>query len=482
MRVAPSMELEVFDGRRKATLPMRALLNAVPGSFLLVAPPAIALLFWLLPFNRQNADALTIMFGCIAALLLMMIANLCDARPRPIHLLTCIYLIFYFLLPGYFHVAYGQYPFFQAGYSPAQVLNAAIVVAVFICCFFLGYSVQIAIGDCARRAVPHRLMLATLLCGVTALVCAAAVGFGTFLQTIREANALQAAGSVSPTPFKLVFGALARSSSFFGFLFGVFLYRIEKSAGNLFAALFGAGVFFLLNSPLAVTRFILGSYIISTFLVLTKFSRVQKFIIAAALISAQAGLFSYISYLSRGDLSASFTWSPLEEFTKSGDFDGFQSTINVVAMHDELGGKGGVNIASALFFFVPRPLWPEKSGGTGGEAALFFGYPMYNISSPLPSEFYIDFGIPGVIVFSLLFGLLIRMGDDRFAFYKERSDYLGQIMMATVASYIFIILRGSLVGTLGPFMVSIALAFVCHRLVCVPAPAATFSGVAARDG
>ncbi|WP_395666166.1 hypothetical protein [Methylocella sp.] len=99
---------------------MRSLLNAVPGSFLLVTPAAIALLFWTLPFSRQYADSLTILFGCIGALLLMLIGNLCDSQPRPIHLLTCIYLIFYFLLPGYFHVAYGQFPFFQAGYSPAR--------------------------------------------------------------------------------------------------------------------------------------------------------------------------------------------------------------------------------------------------------------------------------------------------------------------------------------------------------------------------
>ncbi len=144
-------------------------------------------------------------------------------------------------------------------------------------------------------------------------------------------------------------------------------------------------------------------------------------------------MFSYISYLSRGDLSASYARSPLEEFTKSGDFDGLQSTINVVAMHDELGGKGGVSIASPFFSSCPSRCGQKNPEGQAEKPRSSSAIPCI-IFLALPSEFYVDFGIPGVILFSLLFGLLVRMGDDRFAFYKERSDYLGQIMIATIAS------------------------------------------------
>jgi hypothetical protein len=158
----------------------------------------------------------------------------------------------------------------------------------------------------------------------------------------------------------------------------------------------------------------------------------------------------------------------VEDFMTSGDFDGFQSTINVVAMHDERGGKGGVNLASAILFFVPRTLWPGKSPGTGGEAAIYEGYPMYNISSPLPSEFYIDFGILGVFVLSLFFGLFVRLCDDYFLHFKKTLDLTGQVLVASIAGYLFIILRGSLVGTLGPCALSLAIASVCHWYVTVP--------------
>jgi hypothetical protein len=296
------------------------------------------------------------------------------------------------------------------------------------------------------------------------LITGAMLGFGSLLVHIREGDLTD----VLPSPDRLMLEAVSRCSSFFAFMFGIFLFRARKTFISLALMIITSSIFFVLNSPLAVTRFVIGSYIISAFLVLLPFNRIQKFALVLALVGAQAGIFAYISYLSRGDVNTEFKWSPVEDFMTSGDFDGFQSTINVVAMHDERGGKGGVNLASAILFFVPRTLWPGKSPGTGGEAAIYEGYPMYNISSPLPSEFYIDFGILGVFVLSLFFGLFVRLCDDYFLHFKKTLDLTGQVLVASIAGYLFIILRGSLVGTLGPCALSLAIASVCHWYVTVP--------------
>ncbi|ACK49433.1 hypothetical protein Msil_0459 [Methylocella silvestris BL2] len=432
----------------------------------------VSALFFLfiLPYNAQYNDSLVILAFCISALFLMLITNLCDPRPRPIHLLFCIYMIFFYLLPGYFHTAYARFPFFQAGYSPAQVLTASMVVATFLAFFLIGYGIVLfPRGKRARRAiVPGRLQRAAIFCLITGIVCAGSLGFSGFMTTIRDSNLTTQTTGETATPIKLIIGALARATSFYGFMYGIFLLRDDRRLINALVCLSTTALFFTLNSPLAVTRFVIGSYVIGVFIVLVQFNRPQKLMLAFAFIGAQAGLFSYISYLSRGDLGTAYVWAPLDDFTTSGDFDGFQSTINVTSYHDQLGGKHGVNLASALLFFVPRPLWPQKSGGTGGEAAIFEGYPMWNISSPLPSEFYIDFGFPGVVVLSFIFGMLIRLGDDYFLHFKNTADALGQVLVATVASYIFIILRGALVAILGPFAVSLAIATLCHAYVTAP--------------
>jgi hypothetical protein len=86
----------------------------------------------------------------------------------------------------------------------------------------------------------------------------------------------------------------------------------------------------------------------------------------------------------------------------------------------------------------------------------------------LPSEFYVDFGLPGVVVLSFLFGMFVRLCDDYFMHFKRTSDTLGQVFVSTVAGYIFIILRGSLVGTLGPVLLSLFIAGVCHRYSTAP--------------
>jgi hypothetical protein len=282
-----------------------------------------------------------------------------------------------------------------------------------------------------------------------------------------------------PSPPRLIMAAIAHSCSFYAFIFSVFLFRSCKDLVNLAILVSTGALFLLFNPPLSITRFLLGSYIITMFLVFLHVNKIQKLALVAALVLSQGSLFAYVSYLSRGDLNSEFKFSPVEYYLTSGDFDGFQSTINIVSMHDNVGGKGGVNLLSAVFFFVPRNVWPTKSIGTGGEGAMYEGYPFFNISSPLPSEFYVDFGMLGVVVLSLLFGLFVRLSDDYFMVFKKASDAVGQLFFATAAGFVFIILRGSLVGTLGPIVLSLAIVGICYRYST--APRSTFPDGAPYD-
>lgn len=417
----------------------------------------------LLPYIHEDGIALIILFFCILLLSVTLIFNIIDTRPRPVHLMFCVYMIFYYILPGYFHTAYGQFPFFAGDYSPDQILRAAVIVAIFVVCTSAAYSLDFPLrGSASRVVVSQNLFKASLFCATAAVVAGAAYGFGQLLTTRGDLLDLV------ENPGSLMIRAIARSGSFYAFLFGLVLFSEHKRLVMLVPLILAFGLFVVFNLPTAISRTLLGSYIIVTFLTILRISRLQKFLLVVALVASQGTLFSYINYISRGSEESEFVLSPLEHFLTSGDFDGFQSTISVVAMHDEMGAKGGVNLLSAILFFIPRDMWPGKSVGTGTEAAIYAGYPFTTISSPLPSEFYVDFGMPGVVILSLFFGLFVRYCDDYFMQYKRNMDHVGQIFVGTLAGFIFIILRGSLVGVLGSVVLSLAIAGICHRYTTTP--------------
>jgi len=124
-----------------------------------------------------------------------------------------------------------------------------------------------------------------------------------------------------------------------------------------------------------------------------------------------------------------------------------------------------VNLLSALLFFFPRDFWAGKSRGTGGEAAAFNGYDFVNISAPLPSEFFVDFGLIGVVIGAALFGALLAKVDSQIRVYRASPDKLQLFGPATIVGYLFIILRGSLVGIMGPVMLTYSVIWLSTKLI-----------------
>lgn len=418
----------------------------------------------IVPYKPQNSYSLMLLALCICAVMASLIENLSDPRPRPMHLLFCIYMIFYYLFPGYLHTFYGRFPFFDAGFRPDEILSAAVAVSIFLSGVIIGYGVSFPrlLGS-PRQVAPDRLILVCVGCAGAAAVSAAILGPSALLATRGDDT-----GGGPASPVQLIIGAIAHSASFYALLFAIFAFRRERSLGGMLLILATAGLFLLCNSPLSIPRFILGSYIIVALLVFTSFNRIYKLALAVALVAAQGTLFSFLSYIARGTPGTTFDFSIIDYYVKSLDLDGFQSTINIIKLHDDIGGKMGVNLLSALLFFVPKDIWPTKSPGTGVEAGIHAAYPFTNLSAPLPSEFYIDFGYSGVVILSLLFGMLVRACDESFQHFKKTGDIVGQVLTATAAGYVFIILRGTLVGVMGPIALSLGLAAICHRFATTP--------------
>src|SRR3546814_20765994 len=66
------------------------------------------------------------------------------------------------------------------------------------------------------------------------------------------------------------------------------------------------------------------------------------------------------SDLSRGDINHLEYFDPVDYYRTSGDFDGMQSTLNVVHYVDQQGTRKGGQLAGTAFTFIPRSIWPDK--------------------------------------------------------------------------------------------------------------------------
>jgi hypothetical protein len=89
-----------------------------------------------------------------------------------------------------------------------------------------------------------------------------------------------------------------------------------------------------------------------------------------------------------------------------------ESTVPVISQgHDVMGGPlWGSTYAAAIFAFVPRWIWPEKPRGPGSiYTQNFLGEVREGSAVPVPptAEEYWNFGFPGVILMSALYGALI---------------------------------------------------------------------------
>ncbi|SNS90454.1 hypothetical protein SAMN04488107_4251 [Geodermatophilus saharensis] len=86
------------------------------------------------------------------------------------------------------------------------------------------------------------------------------------------------------------------------------------------------------------------------------------------------------------------------EFLAGIDFDGFQQAINALQYVDERGHSWGTYALSGVFYVVPRSIWADKERPASIDVAENRGYEFTNLSLPVHSELFVDFGTIGMVV------------------------------------------------------------------------------------
>jgi hypothetical protein len=164
----------------------------------------------------------------------------------------------------------------------------------------------------------------------------------------------------------------------------------------------------LYANPLSNTRFIsiaaFGSVALA--MVRPRSPNAGKWI-AVGLAIATLGVYPLSNALAANTASTLATGpvdhSPLAVFAGK-DFDGFQQIINsIIYVHDH-GFSFGSYSLSALFYFVPRSLWTTKATPASIDVAENRNYWFANLSLPIHSEFYIEFGVVGMLLIAAVAG------------------------------------------------------------------------------
>lgn len=156
------------------------------------------------------------------------------------------------------------------------------------------------------------------------------------------------------------------------------------------------------------------------------------------------------------------------------DYDAYSIVARTLKYVTEVGSTSGYQLLGALLFFVPRSLWPSKPEGSGNLVCAAQGQSVLNISSPLPAEGAVNFGVIGIVLFAAIAALASRKLDTWFV----ESESPLRLFYPFACLLFFFMMRGDLLSSLA-FSVGYAISFVLCLVVCL-GPRTVFSGAVAK--
>lgn len=233
------------------------------------------------------------------------------------------------------------------------------------------------------------------------------------------------------------------------FVLSIIRYKSNRNLNNRITVIVAAVFALLTNFPTATPRFWTAALFLGLFLLL--FKPVAKNILVYIMFFGLNILFPFLGSI-RGALSVtefSEKFDPsrlLSNNMLTADYDAFSMISYTWDYIHNFGVTYGNQLLTAIFFFVPRSIWPEKSVGSGHLVADHLNFVFNNVSSPLVAEGLINFGILGVILFSLMASKLCTEIDTAYWVTKKP---LILIVYPFWIGLFFFIMRGDMLSSCG---------------------------------
>lgn len=231
----------------------------------------------------------------------------------------------------------------------------------------------------------------------------------------------------------------------------------------------------LLNFPTGIARFqVAVVYLALLIVVKQKFN--NKYFFKYVLFIGLFIIFPLINIFRRNTFADFATLNvtlpnPIDGFL-TGNYDAYSMLARSIIYVNTNGTTLGSQFLGSLFFFIPRSMWPEKPMGSGIFIGEYFGWEFTNVSMPYIGEGYINFGLFGIVLFSVLLAFITSKLDYNYEEMVERSYKkvsLISIVHPMLIGYVFFIMRGDLLSSLsyaiGYGVMPIVTLFVLDRLL-----------------
>lgn len=372
--------------------------------------------------------------------------------------LLAIYLGIYLLLPGFNHASINRFPFFNFAYPESIRTSAAQVVGLFVAAVPLAY--VIAARSTSAIAAPPSYTMRTNPILAAALTLVSIASLVVFVSAVGLSGAFATRSVVDQTGLDIaetgLLTVLPRALVYLPIIYATMMirYSSNRTFGWWLLAI-NLPILPIVNYPLAIPRSQVFGGILLFSLLIFDFKRPStRIVLSIAYVFGALVAMPVLEHFTR--LGGSFSDLDPQRIASSyfgtGDFDGFQSVNNAIVYVDRYGIEYGWQMLSALLFFVPRAIWTSKAQPTGSITAESAGYTFTNVSQPLPSEFFVDFGWGGVIGGGLLVGFLFYR-FDRWIDRGWAVDMRTRLAAGWLMGFGLPIFRGALLGVLPTFVV-----------------------------
>lgn len=403
-------------------------------------------------YGADNVAPRTVLAVAFSIFFLIFLISILSEELSLLIFVFALYHLFFLVLPGMVHLAWNVFPFYQVSFPESTSLPVAFLILTYAMSSLIGIGFALS----RRQILPRSgrnptkdarnkdLMVGALALLALSIPCIVAGGLLSGELFERRADAVSAG---DPTPLDLILNSLPGSGMFVCAILAFYLVRRNSFFSIVFFTLTGT-LAFVLNYPLSTTRFILFQRLIVILYISLDLSRfrLKRYIALAGVVSIFT-VFPVLDFFSRGDLSKGLQIEPLQYMAESGDLDGLQSTLNVYEMVQKRGLSWGYQLLGTVFSYVPRALWPGKPYSTGTSAAVSADYEFTNLSAPLISEIYVDFGALGVAIIPFFLGWGLVWVDRRAAALgRQRGHIVAKLFVGGLIGYETILLRGSLIS------------------------------------
>jgi hypothetical protein len=211
----------------------------------------------------------------------------------------------------------------------------------------------------------------------------------------------------------------------------------------------------IVSNPISSARFWTGTVILSTIFIIVNWKSYTNFLLINFFILGFIVLFPYTdAYRRSTDNTINVELQEdviLSNLTGNGDYDAYQMILNTVKYAQSSDITYGRQLMGAALFWVPRQYWEDKPVGSGQYVAEGLRYRYTNLSCPLWAEAYINFGMIGVILTFLVYGIVKEKLQSIYDNIRHQTEKVKNINYLTVivpflAAYQFFALRGSLIN------------------------------------